>query len=102
MLRAVDRNCDRLSPLRRVTDAGAQGVLALLDSGEEVLLALTGIRGAVVATGSRPILVQFRPRIDGGSVGLRSVPFAKVRDYTLGPSKLVGVVHATVRDRLVD
>jgi hypothetical protein len=99
MLRPVDRNCDRLSVLRRVTDSGAQGVLALLESGEEVLLALTGIRGAVVVTGSRLILVQFRPSIDGRSVGLRSVPFAKVRDYRLGPSKRGGVFYATVGDR---
>jgi hypothetical protein len=99
MLRAVDHNCDRLSDLLRVTDAGAQGVLGLLETGEEVLLTLTGIRGAVVVTGARLIVVQFRPSIDGGSVGFRSTPFEMVRDYRLGPSKRGGVFYATLGDR---
>jgi hypothetical protein len=99
---AFQHNSERLEALGGLGPSAIQSVLGTLRAGEEVLLVLPGMTGALVLTGHRLILVRSRLPAEESGVGLRSVPYDTLTDYRFTASRRGGLFFARSGSRPAD
>ena len=99
---AFQHNAERLEALGGLGPSAIQSVLGTLRAGEEVLLVLPGMTGALVLTGHRLILVRSRLPAEESGVGVRSVPYELLTDYRFTASRRGGLFFARSGPRPTD